>query len=446
VTAASAATAESLPARRQEVQARRGRAIPHPAIIGSVALATLVAALFALAAGAASGPSSYVPLRTRRFPNWVAGPLHSLGFATSTGVLELLVIVMCIAYVVTLVCASALRSRALWAAIALAHLGALLAPPLLSGDVFGYLGFARLGVLHGLSPYSDTANAAPHDAIVPYLGWHGAHAVTTPYGPLFTLLSYALVPLGIAGGLWALKALAALTSLVTVLLVWRIAVALRRAPGPAIAMYGLNPLVIVFAVGGAHNDTLFGMLVAAGALLLVTQRERLAGGSLILATAVKASASLVLPFALLGSTQRRRLATAMLVVLALVAAVALAVFGGHVLDMASALATEQHQVAVHSVPSELSRLLGLGRLATGVRLAFVVAFAAALLGTLWRTWRGSWWLDCYAWATLALLVCTGWLLPWYGLWALLPASVSGSRRLQVLTLAACAYLVAIKIL
>ena len=79
----------------------------------------------------------------------------------------------------------------------LAHLAALLAPPLFSGDVFGYIGFARLDVLHGLSPYVHTAAAAPHDAIYHLLGWTN---LTTPYGPLFTLLSEALVPLGIAGG------------------------------------------------------------------------------------------------------------------------------------------------------------------------------------------------------------------------------------------------------
>jgi len=76
---------------------------------------------------------------------------------------------------------------------------------------------------------------------------------------------------------------------------------------------------------------------------------------------------------------------------------------------------------------------------------FLTLFGAALLAALWRTWRGSWWIDCYAWATLALLACTGWLLPWYGLWALLPASLSASRRLQAVTLASCVYLLAIKI-
>ena len=46
---------------------------------------------------------------------------------------------------------------------------------------------------------------------------------------------------------------------------------------------------------------------------------------------------------------------------------------------------------------------------------------------------------------LALLASTAWLLPWYGLWALLPASLSSSRRLRIATVIASAYLVTIRL-
>jgi alpha-1,6-mannosyltransferase len=300
-------------------------------------------------------------------------------------------------------------------------------------------------VLHGLSPYSYTAAAAPHDAIFHYLGWT---TVTTPYGPLFTLLTYAIVPLGIAGGLWTLKLIAALTSLTTVALVWHIAERLERDPRRAVAMYALNPLVLVFTVAGAHNEALFGMLVAAGVLYVLGARERVAGVALMLATAIKVSAGLVIPFAILGAKQRWRLTVAMLASLAVVVAVA-ALLDAHILDIPRALLAEQRQVAPHSLPSQVSVLLGLAKraphhapLADGVRVAFIALFGVALLGALWRTWGGSWWIDCYAWAILALLACSAWLLPWYGLWALLPASVSSSRRLRAVTLIACVYLIA----
>jgi Glycosyltransferase family 87 len=416
--------------------------IATPAGVGSVSLAALVAFVFAIAAGTASRPSGFVPLSTRHFPGWLAGPLHAIGFSPSDTGLKVLVVAACVCYVLVLACVSALGSRRLWYAIVAAHFAALLAPPLLSGDVFGYIAFARLGVLHGLSPYSHAPNAAPHDAITRYLGWHG---VTTPYGPLFTLLTYAIVPLGIAGGLWALKLLAAFTSLATVVLVWSVARRLGRSPRLAVAIYGLNPLVLVFAVAGAQNETLLGVFVAAGVLWVISGRERAAGAALVFATAVKASAGLVLPFALLGTVRRRRTALAMLTALTAVVVVSVAVFGTDVRGLAQALAGEQRQVALNSLPSQVSRQLGLGRLAEGVRVVFLTLFGLAALGALWRTWRGSWWLDCYAWATLALLACSGWLLPWYGLWALLPASLSSSRRLRAVTLLACAYLIAIRV-
>ena len=74
-----------------------------------------------------------------------------------------------------------------------AHVILLLGPPLVSQDVFGYLGYARLGALHGLDPYSHIPAEAPGDAIFPFVGWPFKHS---PYGPLFTLGSYALAPLG----------------------------------------------------------------------------------------------------------------------------------------------------------------------------------------------------------------------------------------------------------
>ena len=328
------------------------------AVIGTAALGLLVTGGFVLGAGAAAQPDRrVVPNSTKHFPAWLAGPLHWLGLKASFGVLEAVLIAMCACYLIVVCCAARIGSRRLWLAIVLAHVAAFLAPPVFSTDVFGYIGFARLGVLHGLSPYTHTASAAPHDAIFDYLGWKN---VTTPYGPLFTLLTYALVPLGIAGGVWALKSIALLSSLATVALIWRIAKQLGRQPRTAVAFYALNPLVLVFTVAGAHNEALFGMLVAAGALCVLTARERLAGAALAIAAAIKVSASLIMPFALLGAQRRRRLLAALAVSVLVLVALAAATVGTHAGDLPRALLAEQHQVAVQSLPSRVSALLGLG--------------------------------------------------------------------------------------
>ena len=171
---------------------------------------------------------------------------------------------MCASYLLVLLVARRLPLAALAVAIVLANVIVALGPPLISQDVFGYLAFARLGVLHGLDPYTHIAAEAPSDAVFHFIGWPFQNS---PYGPLFTLLSYALVPLGPAGALWAFKAIAVLSSLGAVALVARAASRLGQSPSWAAAFVGLNPVLVLLAVAGAHNDTLV-MLALAAALAL----------------------------------------------------------------------------------------------------------------------------------------------------------------------------------
>ena len=52
-----------------------------------------------------------------------------------------------------------------------------------------------------------------------------------------------------------------------------------------------------------------------------------------------------------------------------------------------------------------------------------------LVLALWRTARGADWRVAAGWSTLALLLSTAWLLPWYAIWPLPLAAVCGDRRL-----------------
>jgi len=84
-------------------------------------------------------------------------------------------------------------------------------------------------------------------------------------------------------------------------------------------------------------------------------------------------------------------------------------------------------------------------LSLGVRIAFYALLALVFAACLRRALAGAPWLDCYGWTTLALLAATAWLWPWYGVWALLPASLSSSRTLRIAALVATAYLVTIRL-
>ncbi len=413
--------------------------------LGILGLAGVLVSVFLLCAGAASAPTIYVPGRSGGWPAWMAGPLRNLGLGLNENSFQTLTLIMAGSYLVVLLAVRALPIWAIALAIVAAHIILLLGPPLISQDVFGYLGFARLGALHGLDPYTNYPVRIFTDPVYPFLGWPYQHS---PYGPLFTLGTYVIAPLGVAGGLWALKAVAVLCSLGAVALVGRAASRLGHSPRWAVAFLGLNPLLLELAVGGAHNDTLVMLLLSLALALTATTaatsvRDASRGSAaLVAAVAVKASVGLVLPYLILaptGGRARLRMLGAALLSLAALAVLAVIGFGAHAFGFLSALQEQQQLVAVHSIPAESARLVGLTGTPTWWRNIFLGGFLAVLLFTLWRTWRGAEWRAQAGWATLALLLSTAWLLPWYAIWALPLAAVSSSRRLRGATLVFCVY-------
>lgn len=436
-------SALAAPAPRGDTRAAgTGRAL-RP--LGAIGLLGLVCSVFLLSADAAAKPSEYVPARSGGWPDWMAGPLEGLGAALGRDGFQTLMLIMCASYLLVLLAARALPMRALVAAIVVAHVALFLGPPLISQDVFGYLAFARMGALHGLDPYTHVAAEAPTDPVFPFVGWPFKHS---PYGPLFTLVSYATAPLGIAGGLWALKAVAAASSLGAVALIARAARRLGHSARWAAAFVGLNPVLLVLAVGGAHNDTLILLLLAVALALTAGShpRMRAGAGALVAGVGVKLTAGLLLPFVVLGSKAARErrdaLASAALCLLAL-AAVGVIGFGAHALGFLNAVGEQQQLVATHSVPAETARLVGLSGTPGWWRHLYVAGFAIVLTSALWRTARGADWRVAAGWTTLALLLSTAWLLPWYVIWLLPLAAVGRDRSLRAATLLFCAYAVLI---
>src|SRR5204862_5620148 len=93
-----------------------------------------------------------------------------------------------------------------------------------------------------------------------------------------------------------------------VALVSKLANALERPLVPELMLVGLNPLVLVYGVGGAHNDAFMLLLVLAGMLWAVRSRPALSGAALVGAAAVKVTGGLVLPFLFIASREKRRVA------------------------------------------------------------------------------------------------------------------------------------------
>jgi hypothetical protein len=398
---------------------------------------------------------------TERSPDWLFGLLRPLGGEWGDGALTgtftyVALWVAMVAYVGVLACSHAIGPRLALGSIAGIHLLFMLAPPLLSQDVFSYLSYARLGVLHDLNPYTHSPDAVPWDAAYPYSGSHDA---TSVYGPLFTLASYPLAKLSVPAAFWTLKAVMAAASMAIVLLVRRCARVLGRDPVFASLVVGLNPLVLVHVVGGAHNDALVVLLWLA-AVTLVIERGRqpltgaLAGVLAGAATAVKASAALVTPYLFLGA--RRRTALVLGGVLGAVVAVAasLPVFGFDALDAFVELGDNQDRTSRWSLPQRAADGIALvfGGSADSIvdftRAVFAAGFLVAIAYLLLRSWRSTEerdWLDAAGWATFALLVASAWLVPWYAIWLLPLAALSRSRALLVCSLVLCAYMLVIAV-
>jgi hypothetical protein len=507
--------ARTLPLRRAPVRdrwvgARRRRAIGRAqaaertgagALVCALALAAILLCSVFLVVVVADRPSGLSPISHNNFfPRWMAGPLGGLvpGLTRNGTTLRYLftgpVVVMYASYLLVLAYARALPARWAVAAIVCAHVIFLLAPPLALTDVFNYVNYGRMEVVHHLNPYTTIPILEPHtDPSYSLSNWH---QLLSPYGPLFTLLTFAVVPLGVAASFWALKGILALASLAMILLVWKCARLLGRDPVAAIVLVGLNPIVLVWGLGGDHNDFLVLLLIVLGFYLLLRaralhqtepaaraaaakalpklapadeSRARLApagaswaklapaggswarlapaatdvaaGAAFVTAAAVKASAGVMIPVVLAGLVRTPRRLPAVLVGMAaaglLLAGVSLIAFGLHIPD----LSTQSRLVTNISLPNLLGLALGSGGETTSLHLVLSVVLIAsiALCCVQAYRWRDS--LTASGWANVALLVTLSWVLPWYVLWVLPLAALSSSRRLRIAALGLGVYLI-----
>jgi hypothetical protein len=415
------------------------RVSAHP-VLGRVAVGWLVIGSFAVVAFARSGPTVLVPESSQVFPPWEAGPLSlSLGGLTHhSQALELgfsfMVITMLLAYLVALVSVRTLSMRTIVVSILLLHAIFLLGPPLQLSDLFNYLGYARLGGLHHLNPYNHVIGQEVHDPVYRFTSWKNLHS---PYGPLFTAATYPLGLLSLPLAYWILKSVTIFASLAFIALVWRCAERLGRDPRFAVMFVALNPIYLMYAMGGFHNDLIL-LVPSMGAVLMVLERRwRAAGSVLMLAVALKFSAILLLPFLLIAARApraRREVVIGSVIGALPLAAVSVALFGFAIpnLQDQSTLLTD------FSIPNVFGLLIGVGGGAPGLlrvgNVALVVTIALLLR-------RRHDWLSQAGWGTLALIASLAWLVPWYVVWVLPLAALGTSLRLRRVALAFTAFLV-----
>lgn len=385
---------------------------------------TVITALVAV--DAAAGRSAWVP----RLPMF-AGYFGGAGRGLNDTAFRWLVIAMLVCYLVALALSSVVSPRLAIGVVVAMHILISMGPILVSTDVFSYVDYARLGALHGVDPYTNGPAAVTTDPAYAFVGPMWLH-VPDAYGPLFTLISYPAALLSIALAIALLKLVAILSSLAIVALLRAVAASLDRPIVPALLAYGANPLLIVYGVGGAHNDLLMMALMTTGVWLALHDRHITGGMASFAAVAVKGACVVALPFMLIGN-RRRCLAAGVGVAIATLAVAAYAAFGSHALALVVTLQHHQSLVSGDSFPTEVARLLGYSGVFAAERLGALAGLLILFVWLLWRTSRGYQWVDASAWMLLGIAVASTWLVGWYLLWALPLAALAYDRRVLYAT-------------
>jgi alpha-1,6-mannosyltransferase len=397
-----------------------------PALAAACGL-LLVAATAEIVLDGALGHSSLIP-KSPEIAGWLRGVGERLGYR----VFLIAMLVSAGAYAGMLALAHTISKRAAIILIGALHVIVFAGPVLLSTDVFSYIAYARMGVEHGLNPYLHGPLAIAHDPVYRYVGQDWKH-VATAYGPLYTLLSYPLAPLGLKGALWAMKLEALLASAGTLALIWRCARARELNPVAAILAVGVNPLYVIYVLGGAHNDLVMLLLMMAAVSLTFAAKDAAAAVSVVAGALVKVTVGVLLPFMVLARRSRGQLLGAA-GALGLGALIAYAAFGSHGVDLVAALNRDAAFVSTDSFPAEIAHLFGKPGVFPVDHDLLKAGLVLIVLHLLWRTWRGYDWVAASGWTLLAISVTSTWLLAWYILWPLPLAVIARDRRLLIATL------------
>jgi hypothetical protein len=349
---------------------------------------------------------------------------------------------------------AALTRQLIWAGALLMVAASVLAPPRGSQDVASYAMYGRMVAEHHASPYTNTPFDFPHDK---WASRVSRYWIDTPsvYGPVFTASSaVGMKAAGESftfGRLW-FQALAAISFIGILLLIER-----RTRDPQVLAFVALNPLLVVVAINGGHNDLLMALPVLAAVLFASDRRFEAAGVLAGLAALVKLTGGL----ALLGIAAwalfhygRKEAARLMAWGLGTVAFGYLLVGGMSALrPLMAAGKTNQNSATLWSVPkrwfvdnymsSGLNRIAAEGS-ATALlgRVAGLVLLLLVLAAVVSRRHVSSPALPVAA-AFFAFLIVTPWLLPWYAVASVpLLAFHQDSRMSRVFTVWSSVFCVA----
>ncbi len=321
-------------------------------------------------------------------------------------------------------------------------------------DMFHYHAMARIAWVFGANPLITPQGDFPYPI---GMSWS---ELPSPYGPLWSLLTgpAAVIPRLFADdvtiGLYAFKAMGALSVLATAGMIWRIVG--RMAPGQqalATLLFAWNPFVLLRIVGNGHNE-LWMMLPVLIALECVQRRWWvLAIEALTLSVLVKFATALLGPPLLLyiwmhadgDARTRLRLIARAGAVAAITAALAYAPFfeGRATFAMLSVQSTLMITSTPLLLELFLQQIAYLGwndpaRAADDARWITRLAFLLVYPTLVWHARRDFRHLVTLSFTILFLylLVASSWYRPWYMVWPVTLAALRPRSWLTPVLLAA----------
>lgn len=414
-------------------------------IRAKAALVALVAGYLAMAvvAGAPNSPLTVLLPHGATPPGWAHGLATAAGLAevgrrglTAVALALLVLVVAAFVVVVLEAWSKRIRLSAVLTAAGCSLVVAIAAPLLLSRDVYTYAAYGRIESLYGGNPYLTSLSRFPHDPFVAVASVQWLHT-HSHYGPLFTLASAGLARVwagSVFGTILAFKVLAGVSIAAATGLV---ALAARRiAPARAalaVALVGLNPVIVVHTVGGGHVDALIAAAFAAALALAVTRPHGTSARAFaitVLLTIACLVKTVMLPVLVLWlvwlarSRAGRALALHVLLIVALVAASAGAFLSAShpFAPFASLGGIESWASPSHFVVQTLAAVFAGGHAAYDLRVAveaaFVLLFAVLFWQLVRRTWDAGERAPIAEWgiAMFLLALSLPYLLPWYAAW------------------------------
>lgn len=339
----------------------------------------------------------------------------------------------------------------------------VLLPTLPSDDVFSYILYSRISVVHGANPLIAVPSDFPKDPFLTLVFWRDVRSV---YGSVWLLISgvVALLAEGFGGSLVAYVALFKLLGLAAHLanaaLIW--AILGRLAPRRQLigtVLYAWSPLSLLEFCASGHNDAVMLTFLLLAVYCLVRGWVPAGMVAFGLSVATKYVPLILLPFYLVLVIRQQRargtawraiviaLAWRLGIVLAVMIATTLPYWAGPS-TLGALLFSPPAQQLNNSLLEAISWPLrwlaqGAGLAAdtarnvvdTGLKLIALGAFAVLWLRELRRPTTLETMLAAWGWALVwYVLVASGWFWPWYVTWALAVVTLLPWRGLTSLTL------------